>query len=424
MFSLNALSVSYSPSTLSCGTTVVTATFDCAFSGSVFMSASGGADFDTDPPIYTATNGTLTFNLIIEPGDATTITLSANILSSDLACATGSNNQTNATVSHDCIPPPNDNCVNATFVPITQASCVLTENQTANQTVSGTVPSCSISGYVDLWYTFTANNTTVSMFLGNLPGSFARYGVYESCGGTEKGCGFYLQNGAAQMISGLTIGEDYVVQIQTISSASGGIQEVCFFSQTSQNSTVPVIIESFTVENIDNKDVQCNFTISSSFDLEHVEVQRRSDQNTFFSTVYSDISHGSDLEDYEFTDHDIEAGNRYYYRLKTFDLDGKVIFSEVKSVHCNKGNKESDIRLYPNPSNTGAYVELPRLKNEPVHIWIQTVDSKKLVHVVQEGTGSSDNNIFYIPENILQSGLNIVIVRIGDDIYREKLIKF
>lgn len=423
-FSLNALNVSYSPATLSCGTTVVTATFDCAFNGAIFMTATGGADFDTDPPIFTAVNGSFTFNVIIEPGDATTITLSANILSSDLPCATGANSQASSTISHDCIPPPNDNCANATFIPLTQSSCNLTSNPTNNQSVSGTVPSCSIAGYVDLWYTFTANNSTVSIFLGNLPGTFARYGVYESCGGAEVGCGFYLQNGAAQMITNLTLNQDYIVQIQTISSQSGsGInQEVCFFSETAQSNTVPVIIEKFDVTKINDSQINCNFTLSRSYDLEHLELQKRSDNNTFYSTIYTDVSQGDDVEQFQFIDRDIDGDNRYYYRLKTVDLDGKILFSDVKSVDTYITENESVIRVFPNPTSSGAVISLPVTGDAEVNIWIQTLEQKKSTHfIVNAILGVADQRI-NVPRDFLSTGLNILVIQIGDKVYREKLI--
>lgn len=144
--------------------------------------------------------------------------------------------------------PPNDDCINATFLPdVTNWCSAIGEYTNVGATVSGYgSPTCGSGGLNDVWFTFVAQATDITIIInGNSgPGGGGtllnpRVVLYAgTCGGTinELECG---QSGFNHIVEiykgGLVIGETYLIRVMSLLPA-GGTFELCV-----NNYNAPVI---------------------------------------------------------------------------------------------------------------------------------------------------------------------------------------
>lgn len=119
-------------------------------------------------------------------------------------------------ISGPGVPPTNDNCAGAiTVVPASSSStCSGLSGNTTFATVSSTsTPTCAL-GYPEVWYSFTATDTSMTFQASNLGGgsTFVGYAVYSgTCGAlTELGCDF---SGTLWSKGGLTVGTIYYLAV-------------------------------------------------------------------------------------------------------------------------------------------------------------------------------------------------------------------
>lgn len=236
-FQMYCLSVSPSPSMLSCGTTTVTFTFDCSFNGTVLVNNSNSGVSFSGATVKSVTAGSLTFDVNVNSNAATSFSLNFVIIGSDNISCANVNDSANAAFTHDCILPPNNDCANAAVLNISTSSCTASIFATNNSSSSGSTPSCSVSGYNDLWYTFNANNDTVNLEIPNVPGTVGFYALYDDCpssGGAELQCSIIIpaSTGTSFELLGLNVGSDYIIQTLFLPGNSGQDQEICIHSTT------------------------------------------------------------------------------------------------------------------------------------------------------------------------------------------------
>lgn len=232
-----ALSVTADDTALECGINNVTFTFDCAFTGTVLINGSTtGVDFPTltgPPYLETVTNGMISFDIEISGSAPSSFNISFVVLSSNLGCASPNDNVSEG-FTHDCVLPGNDNCATATSLTISTNSCSYEAFTTSNGNVAASNPTCGGAGYHDLWYTFNANNTTITFEYGSVPGTVGYYGLYSSCGGMEIDCDIIIPaTGITSFdFTGLTVGSDYYLQFMYLPGNSGSDQTLCLHSTT------------------------------------------------------------------------------------------------------------------------------------------------------------------------------------------------
>ena len=242
-----ALSVTANDTSLGCGVNNITFTFDCAFTGTVLINGSTtGIEFTglSGPPyLETVTNGEIAFDIEISGSAPTNFNISFIVLSSNLGCASN-NDSASESFTHDCNLPGNDNCATATVLSVSINSCNYESFTTSNGTVAATNPSCGGAGYHDLWYSFNANNSTVTFEYGSVPGTVGYYGLYSSCGGTEIDCDIIIPaTGITSFdFTGLTVGSDYFLQFMYLPGNSGMDQTLCLHSTTESSCPSNIIV--------------------------------------------------------------------------------------------------------------------------------------------------------------------------------------
>lgn len=255
---LSALSVSANSTTLNCGTNNITFTFDCGFSGSVLINGTTtGVSFPglSGPPfIETVTNGVIDIDIDIAASAPTSFTVSFIVLSSNLGCA-NNNDSASEGFTTNCVLPVNDNCATATALTISTNSCTLQTFSTTNGTTAMSNPSCGGGGYHDLWYSFIANNTTVTFEYGDVPGTVGYYGLYGSCGGAELACSIIIPaTGTFSFdLTSLSVGSEYFLQVLYLPGNSGSDQTVCLHSTTVQSSCPTNVVVSDAGPNYPNQ---------------------------------------------------------------------------------------------------------------------------------------------------------------------------
>ncbi len=121
----------------------------------------------------------------------------------------------------------NDNCKGALNIQAnSNSSCALTyDSETYFATPSSGFSSSSCAGNIniddDVWFKFTAVSTTHEVILSNATENLF-YIVYESCSGTILSC-----NGAIGPLSNLTVGNEYIIRVFTVTEGVGTSFTIC-----------------------------------------------------------------------------------------------------------------------------------------------------------------------------------------------------
>ena len=108
---------------------------------------------------------------------------------------------------------------------------------------------------------------------------------------------------------------------------------------------LPVTIIDFTAVKY-NESVLLKWYATFETNFKLYEVQRSND-GIVFATI-GQVA-GRNLANYSFTDNNLPAASRVYYRIKMVDVDGKSSFSNTISIQLNANN--TDMLLYPNPTS-------------------------------------------------------------------------
>ncbi|MDO7875660.1 T9SS type A sorting domain-containing protein [Hymenobacter sp. ASUV-10] len=117
---------------------------------------------------------------------------------------------------------------------------------------------------------------------------------------------------------------------------------------------LPVTLTSFEAK-AQTRSVQLSWATATEADVDHFEVQRRSDARTEWQTVGTlPAANFAKGNQYQLTDKAPLAGTSYY-RLATIDRDGTVAYSAVRSLtYTGSAAATLTAEAYPNPS-TGTF---------------------------------------------------------------------
>lgn len=179
---------------------------------------------------------------------------------------------------------------------------------------------------------------------------------------------------------------------------------------------LPVTLQQFTVTEED-----CNtkiyWTTNDEVNFSHFDIERKKEKG--FEKIAS-INANSNVEAtkvYTYTD-EKPTPAVYQYRLKMVDIDAKYQYSIDKALRLNC-NENSDIQLYPNPTNQSTNLLLT-CENE------QSYDIKMVNAIGQQVYFNhidmfNETKIISIPVEHLAAGIYSVII---SDTYSTKAIKF
>jgi len=139
---------------------------------------------------------------------------------------------------------------------------------------------------------------------------------------------------------------------------------------------VPVELVSFTA-NVNNNDVDLNWSTATELNNEGFELQRRDENNEYKNITFIE-GHGTTTErqDYYFADQNLNEGT-YYYRLKQTDYNGSFEYSyEIMATISNPMSFEL-VQNFPNPFNPSTKIrfEIPgQARNDNTLVTLKVYD--------------------------------------------------
>jgi len=175
------------------------------------------------------------------------------------------------------------------------------------------------------------------------------------------------------------------------------------------NGVLPVTIVDLKA-NQEKSAIKIDWTSVTEFNIDRYEIQRSATANDF--VMIGNIQakdNGTQKTDYSFNDAKPLSGNNYY-RLKIFDEDGKITYSNIVLVNMN--NTNINTRVYPVPANQILYVET--YNNTPFSMLDQSgkilftvnVDGKGTIDVSRLNTGT-----YFLRDNNTGNAQKVVIAR-------------
>ncbi len=160
--------------------------------------------------------------------------------------------------------------------------------------------------------------------------------------------------------------------------------------------------------------VQLNWATVTELNNEGFEVERSNDNRTWESLDFIEGQGTSyEIQNYEFVDKNPASGKNYY-RLKQVDYDGRFVYSSILMEEMSIGSLE----IYPNPVNGHTVnLQFPSSNYEDAELEIYDNLGRKVIQSVLV-YGESQINI-----SDLLPGFYIVSVKVGGQIFQERLIK-
>lgn len=163
-----------------------------------------------------------------------------------------------------------------------------------------------------------------------------------------------------------TDGNDYTRAMANDRSNSSYFKTI----SNSINKEPGVKYSSFDAYTLNNTVANITWTTESETDNDHFEVERSFDQKDFKTIALVFGAEGNVLttSKYSFADNakDISSHKAVYYRLKQFDLDGKVTYSDIKLVRFGIGtgtDTKTSVQIFPNPCTEKVTVNFESKEN-------------------------------------------------------------
>lgn len=275
----------------------------------------------------------------------------------------------NANASFDvCLttPPPNDECANATVVPVNPdfSSTLRVAATTLGATQSDVLPSsigCSATANMDdVWFQFTAQAVTHRLKPENVTVAFpnpasGRTMIFRVYAGA--GCGSLTELACDQVfpdiedfmeVSGLTAGETYFIRFYS----QGFTAELDFELVIQTDPALPVTLTSFTGEADEKVNLLRWTTASEQQSAWHI-LERSATGAGAWEEVARTQGAGESWVARAYEIADLSPLPLAYYRLRLLDFDGQQAFSQVIALR-REGQQELAAQVFPNPAS-GAF---------------------------------------------------------------------
>ena len=346
-----AVTVSYTPQNINCGTTSITTTFSCSFTGNVLVTTMSSGVTIGSSGIMAVTNGSGAISITITTSAPSPVTIRCTVLTTNNTPCAAVNDFAENDITHTCVLPPNDDCTSSISLPVNVPSCSAAPYIATNASVSSAGMACAAFNYRDVWFDFTANNTTVVMNLGVIPGSFLYYALYNSCGGSYVSCNLALENSNTTFNS-LTVGNSYIIRLM-IPSPDAGDVNICLRAASS----LPVNLCNFEILKSTENYNEIIWETKSEVNLKEFILQKSLNSVDFEDVAKIAPNIISSNGKYKYFDYWVSPASRFYYRLKIVDYDETFEYSNVISV--SKQSTYVSFSIYPNPAKDLVQLVLP-----------------------------------------------------------------
>ena len=177
---------------------------------------------------------------------------------------------------------------------------------------------------------------------------------------------------------------------------------------------LPVELITFEAE-AGKRDISLLWEVGEISGFKGFQIQRSEDGVDFKDHSWV-ASKGENVKNYSLIDRDVEANQRYYYRLKMVDMDETFTISSIKTAMVER-SEETSITVYPNPAKHQIHVKTTQ-EFDSAHIFIL---SKTGEPVYDNENWNGDNLSIKISH--LPAGLYTVQAVVGRQVTVKKFLK-
>jgi hypothetical protein len=167
--------------------------------------------------------------------------------------------------------------------------------------------------------------------------------------------------------------------------------------------TLPVIISAIKAYQKETK-ILVEWSTDTEVGVDKYEIEKRSSStNQFIKRATANAKGNSNIrQQYEWTDHDVVAGNNYY-RIKCIQKNGGIIYSN--EVNVTVAGKQGSISIFPNPI-TSRVVNL-RLRNLNKNTYTITIlnNSGQRIYTSSIKYDGTQENFKLTPFGLIRKGI-------------------
>jgi len=181
---------------------------------------------------------------------------------------------------------------------------------------------------------------------------------------------------------------------------------------------LPVQLSSFDAKSKDCNSVELTWNTASELNNAYFEVLRSSDGKEFLSLGRVEGSNAAQGGRYAFTDATyLSSGNKYLYRLRQVDFDGKMTYHDVISHKHTCDTEKSAFSIYPNPAFDRINTVFTGVFNDEVTLMVLGNDGS----LIRKMNLAPVNGNLDVSD--LAAGIYQIKVVNGSDVFLTKFIK-
>jgi len=184
---------------------------------------------------------------------------------------------------------------------------------------------------------------------------------------------------------------------------------------------LPIELSSFTAKSIKCNSVLLNWETASEKNNDYMEVQRSKDGTEFISIAKIKGANKPAGASYSYTDNkDLARNERYYYKLKQVDFDGRSEYFDIVSVVNECEGVGKALSIYPNPGIEKVFVTLEGFNENDNVTLIVTNAIGEMVMTINNALINDANELKL---NNLPAGIYNVKIAGFDEVTSKRFIK-
>ena len=187
---------------------------------------------------------------------------------------------------------------------------------------------------------------------------------------------------------------------------------------------LPLDWQTFEVS-ADNGFNKLEWSTINEIDVDYFDIERKINDYSPFQSIAQVTSKGGQdyIEtEYEFRDYDSFKPGRYYYRIKSVDMDGRIDYTDVKSVTI-EAEVEHQVTVLPNPSDGVFRIECSQVSENFEEYIIYTSDGQEVLRSSECKLSITSKTLIDLDLTDYNVGVYWCKIIFKDKIYHKSLIK-
>lgn len=171
-----------------------------------------------------------------------------------------------------------------------------------------------------------------------------------------------------------------------------------------------------------NNSIQLDWTTEQETNNHGFELERSTDDLSYeYITWLDGVGNSNKQQNYAFIDNNVTKNTVYYYRLKQFDFDGSMAYSNTVEAIITANLQLQITGLYPNPNSNGNLtVEITSPDKNDLNISFFNAIGQEVLY--KSYNLSAGNHKLKIPVNALAAGMYEVIFKTNNQQIVKKLV--